>query len=325
MRKVLASLLVVAWAAVSPASAAAGPLLDGAVGFIGKLEAATGMKIAVLDRIDRTEEFWARSAAILCQKTGEDWCTQDVMFMTSNTEPMGQSHIIQYVPKGTSTRKLVCAVIPPMPDIDPSYVGEAFGTGYQNAQQYPTTDAMAAWLMLYHAAHCLDTTATVRSEDRATAFATLGLGLMQGAPEFTPGINRVAARKIGVMTGNDAAYWAAGAAERVLLDYWKDQVGGILRDSFRCVVTVVRNTSVDVEKIRRDGSITSGENCSAGGSGSGATARGTVSDANLWVWMYANGGLGAPPEPYQPFDAVGGDNEAAAAYVLRTANQLSGN
>ncbi|NTF17485.1 hypothetical protein G6L37_03600 [Agrobacterium rubi] len=326
MRKFLkAALLSASIAAASVTSASAGELLDKAISFVGELEAATGTKIAILERMERTEEFWARSAAILCQKTGDNWCSNDVMFMTANTEPSGQSQILQYIPEGTSTTKIVCALIPPMPNIDPSFVGEAYGTMYQTATQYPGRDEMAAWLVLYHAAHCLDTTATRKSEERAAAFATLGLGLMQGGHGFVPGLHRVAARRIAVMTQLDEAYWAAGTAERILLDHWKSQVASILRNRYGCSVTVTQSTSIDIENIRRDSALPVGMDCSAPSETSSGGARTILTDANLWIWMYGEGGLGAPPVPYGQFAAVGGANVTTARYILETANDLSGN
>lgn len=324
MMKVLRSVgLALAIATGASASAQAGTYLNQAASFIANLEQASGMKIAVLERRERTEEFWARSAAILCEKTGDNWCANDLLFMTSNTEPSGQSSIIQYVPSGSTTTKVVCAVIPPMADIDPTFVAEAYGNQYADPYAYPTPDAMAAWLLLYHAAHCLDTTATVRAEDRAAAFATLGLGVMQGAHGFVPGLHRVAARRIAVLTKIDAAYWAAGTAERILLDHWKAQTATILRNSYGCDVTVVANSSINIENISRDSALTPGDDCT---SQSGTTrGRTTLTDSNLWIWMYGEGGLGAPPLPYTQFDAVGGPNRAAARYILDTANALSGN
>jgi hypothetical protein len=325
MRKLISAVcLSAALTLTSWSQAAAGPLLDSAISFVSEIEKSSGMLIAVLERKDTSEEFWARSAAILCDKTGDNWCSNDVLFMTSNTEPSGQSQIIQYRPEGTSTTKIVCALIPPMADIDPSFVGEAYGTMYQTAEQYPGRDEMAAWLVLYHAAHCLDNTATVNAEARATAFATLGLGLMQGGHGFVPGLHRVAARRIGVMTNIDAAYWAAGTAERILLDYWKKQVADILGKSYGCSVTVVANSSIDIERIARDSELPQGADCSVPESGAG-TPRTTLTDANLWIWMYGQGGLGAPPVPYSQFAPLGGPSKAAATYILQTANGLSGN
>jgi len=326
MRKLIrAACLSVAITACSTSAAVSGEYLDKAVAFVANLEQATGMKIAVLERMERTEDFWARTAAILCEKTGDNWCANDVVFMTSNTEPSGQSNILQYVPNGTSTTKVVCALIPPMPDIDPSFVGEAYGTMYSGASAYPNRDEMAAWLILYHAAHCLDTMATVNAEERATAFATLGLGLMQGAHGFVPGRHRVAARRIAVMTQLDAAYWAAGTAERILLDHWKNQVAYILRNSYGCSVTIVANSSIDIENIKRDSDLPDGMDCSPTTENGTAGGRTTLTDANLWIWMYGEGGLGAPPVAYGQFAAVGGANRTTAKYVLDTANGLSGN
>lgn len=325
MRKLLSAAclsLAVAMSSVAPAHAAT--LTEKAISFVSQIESATGMKIAVLERNDNTETFWARTAAILCDKTGDAWCSDDVMFMTSNTEPSGQSQIIQYIPNGTTTTKIVCALIPPMTGIDPSFVGEAYGTMYQSAEQYPGSDEMGAWLVLYHAAHCLDTTATANAEARATSFATLGLGLMQGGYGFVPGLHRTAPRRIAVMTNIDAAYWAAGTSERILLDFWKNQVADILRNNYGCVVTLIANSSIDTENIKRDSDLPAGLDCSAPASGAGSP-RTTLTDANLWIWMYGQGALGTPPVTYSQFDPIGGPTAAAAKYILDTANSLSGN
>ncbi|WP_327210982.1 hypothetical protein [Rhizobium leguminosarum] len=326
MRKLIAAAFIAAATFWSGAASAAGPLTTNALAFIPYMEKSSGLKIAVLDRIEDTQLFWARTAAILCEKTNDPWCSQNVQFMTANTEPSGFSQIIQYKIAGGATKQ-VCALLPPVETIDPSYVGEAFGTPFTNVAAYPNYDEMSAWLILYHAAHCLDNTATADPEARATAFATLGLSLMQGSPIFVPGVNRDAATRIAVMTKLDAAYWAAGTGERILLDYWKNIVAYKLRTGYGCNVSVVQNTSIDVEAIHRDQKLPQGGDCSSSGTGSGngagsgGGANTTLTDANLWIWMYGNGGLGAPPAAYSAF-APFGSVQAAADYILSTANVL---
>lgn len=330
MKKLLSTLALAAGLVCSASYAhAAGPLTTRAITFVSAVEQVSGMKIAVLDRIEETEVFWARTAAILCEKTGDNFCEDNVRFMTANTEPSGQTQIMQYTSGGSKAVKQVCALLPPIDTIDPSFVGEAFGTMFSNASEYPSNDAMAAWLVLYHAAHCLDTTETRDPEARATAFATLGLGLLEGGTGFTPGIQRVSARRIAVLTKIDAAYWAAGTAERILLDYWKNQIAYILRNSYQCNVVVPTNTSIDIERIKRDGRLGQGADCSSGPGGGdygggvgGGGAHTTLTDANMWIWMYGSGGLGAPPSPYVPFAPLGSDR-AAATYMLTTADRLS--
>lgn len=326
MKRFLTAAFVAAATIWNGSPSMAGPLTDNAIAFIPYLEKSSGLKIAVLDRIEDTQLFWARTAAILCQKTNDPWCSQDVQFMTANTEPSGFSQIMQYKVEGGATKQ-VCAVLPPVTAIDPSYVGEAFGTQFTNVAAYPSNDEMSAWLILYHAAHCLDNTATPNPEARATAFATLGLSLMQGSPVFVPGINRDAATRIAVMTKIDAAYWAAGTGERILLDYWKNIVAYKLRTGYGCNVNVVQNTSINVEAIPRQSSLPQGGDCSSSavgtgnGGGSGGGANTTLTDANLWIWMYGNGGLGAPPAAYSAFAPLG-SAQAAADYILQTANTL---
>src|SRR5690606_6444863 len=158
---------------------------------------------------DDTRMFWVRSAAILCQKTGENFCDADVRFMRSNTEPMGQSHIIEYRSARDGKTKRVCAIIPPIPNIDSSAVAEAYGNP-SPLHQTPNSAEGYSWLMLYHASHCLDGEFNAAEENRATALATLGLAVLEGAPGFTAPAERSPARTMALMTGLSTAYWAAG-------------------------------------------------------------------------------------------------------------------
>lgn len=326
MKKVLSTIVLAAGLLCISASAYAGPLTKKALSFVSTVEETTGLKIAILDRIEDPLAFWVRTAAILCQKTGDNFCEDNVRFMTANTEPSGQTQILQYTTKKGGPVKQVCALLPPVSNIDPSFVGEAFGTMFQNPNDYPSNDAMAAWLVLYHAAHCLDTIETRDPEARATAFATLALGLIEGGPGFTPGIQRVSARRIAVITKIDAAYWAAGTAERILLDYWKNEIAYILRSRYQCNVSVPTSTSIDIERIRRDSKLEKGADCSSTGggvsNGGGSAANTTLTDANMWIWMYGKGGIGAPPSPYTAFAPLG-NASAAARYILATSEKLA--
>ncbi|WP_196223118.1 hypothetical protein, partial [Roseibium sp. RKSG952] len=288
------------------------------------LEGATGAQIAILDRIENTHQFWVNTAAVLCEKTGDPFCEEDVRFMTANTEPAGMSRIIEYSVDGKAKR--VCAVLPPVETIDPTYVAEAFGQGIPAIGQTPGTQETAAWLSLYHAAHCLDGELSEIEDERAATFATLGLAILQGHPGFTPGIHRADWRKLAVMSGYGSAYWGAGIAERVFLDMWKTEAAEEIRATLNCDITVVGNTSIDIESIPRDTKIPDDERCvgpidmATGQRTTGGT--GVVSDSNLWIWMYGTGGVDAPPEPYA-YTKLFASMQLAARYALDTANQLT--
>lgn len=301
--------------------------------FITALESVTGVQIAILERRDNPAEFWARSAAILCEKTGSNWCAEDMRFMTSNTEFMGMSHILEYNHDSKGTRR-VCAVLPPMPDIDPTFVADAYGTERPSIYDFPSSAETAAWLTMYHAAHCLDTALSDQEENRAVAFATLGLSLMGGDYKFLPGRVRSSARQIAVMTGRASAYWAAGTGERILMDLWKQETADVLRQNYSCYPTIQPSTTIDIERVRRDSQIPDGQNCSAQASGGGnggmrTNPQGNITDANLWLWLYgpqgggtSNPKLGVPPTEYPPFKSFR-DFNTAASYVLETANKLA--
>jgi len=306
---------------------------------ISALEANTGQKIAILDRVEDPQMFWARSAAILCQKTGDSFCDKDMQFMKSNTEPSGMSQLIEYKGKNGQVKR-VCAVLPPINKIDASYLADAMGTGRPKPQDVAPDADTQAWITLYHAAHCLDTNGSDFEEKRAAAFATLGLVIIDADPSFTAGMRRSPPRQLAVISGQESAYWAAGVGERLVMDLWKREAADRLRDDFSCDATVVPNTSIDMERTPKHSQLTPGQACEAGpqqdGTGqeaqayvpgkgvtfSSATAKGTVSDENLWVWMYGTGGLGVPPKPWRPWKMFGSAEEAAD-YALKTAESLA--
>lgn len=291
------------------------------VAFIAALESVSGMPIATLDRVDNTQEFWARSAAILCDKTGETFCDTDMRFMTQNTEPSGFSQIIEYKSK-TGATKRVCAILPPVDSIDPSYVAEAFTGGFTVEDDYPSNASTAAWLYLYHAAHCLDTpTGSATEENRAAAFATLGLTILQGDPRFTYPNETGQSRRIATMIKNSSAWWAAGTGERILFDQFKAETADVLKKKHGCNAQVLAATTIDTTKIPRANKLTAGQDCGQVGNGS-ARSPGVVSDANVWIWMYGTGGVGAPPVDYSPAKMFKSLNDAAT-YTLSTANKLA--
>ncbi|MCS4089761.1 hypothetical protein [Rhizobium sp. BK176] len=292
------------------------------ISFVAALESISGVPIATLDRVDNTQEFWARSAAILCEKTGDNFCDEDMRFMTQNTEPSGFSQIIEYKVGTTGQTKRVCALLPPIDNIDPSYVGEAFTGSFVREDQYPSETSMSAWLYLYHAAHCLDTAMSDQEENRAVAFATLGLTILQGDPSFTTPAVTGQSRRIATMIKKDSAWWAAGTGERILFDEFKAEAASILRSSYNCNAQVVSATTIDTTNITRATRLDPAQNCSAATSGTGVQNPGVVTDGNLWIWMYGSGGIGAPPVDYTPAKMFSSMN-AAASYTLTTANRLA--
>jgi hypothetical protein len=291
------------------------------ISFVAALESVSGVPIATLDRVDNTQEFWARSAAILCAKTGDNFCDDDMRFMTQNTEPSGFSQIIEYKVGSTGQTKRVCALLPPVDTIDPSYVGEAFTGSFVREDEYPSETSMAAWLYLYHAAHCLDSAMNDNEENRAVAFATLGLTILQGDPLFTAPDRTGQSRRIATMIKNDSAWWAAGTGERILLDEFKAETASILRSSYNCNAQVLSATTIDTTRIARASTLDPAQNC-APSAGAGVQSPGVVSDANLWIWMYGTGGLGAPPVDYTAAKMFSSMN-AAATYIMATANKLA--
>jgi hypothetical protein len=290
------------------------------VAFVAALESVSGVPIATLDRVDDPQEFWARSAAIICSKTGDPFCDTDMRFMTQNTEPSGFSQIVEYKVGSTGQTKRVCALLPPVDNIDPSYVGEAFTGSFVLESEYPSETSMSAWLYLYHAAHCLDSTFSDAEENRAIAFATLGLTILQGDTLFSAPDKTGQSRRIATMIKNDSAWWAAGTGERILFDHFKGETAAILRKDYGCNAQVQSATSIDTTRITRDSSLKSGEDCAP--QGDNGPSNGVVSDSNLWIWMYGSGGLGAPPVAYTPAKMFS-DLRAAARYTIDTAVKLA--
>lgn len=297
-------------------------LASAVAAFILAVESTSGVPIAMLDRIDDPQRFWVRSAAILCEKTQAYFCDTDMRFMTANTEPLGQSHIIEYR-AGDGSTKRVCAVIPPMKEVEPYSVSEAFGSyAYGGPDSLPDPEWTSQWLTLYHVAHCLDTALSAQEEARAVAFATMGMHLLDGDVTFTPGINRSPARKMAVLTGFDQAWWAAGTSERILLEHWKDESVQKLWSQHRCQATAVAADSIDVERLPRDSAIAAQDSCWRDHGYGPVDQPARVTDANLWIWMFGSGGVGAPPYPWEPMKPFA-SMEAGAAYVLQTANSLA--
>jgi hypothetical protein len=288
--------------------------------FITALESVSGTPIAILDRVDDPQEFWARTAAILCDKTGDNFCDTNVRFMTANTEPSGYSQIVEYKVGKTGETKRVCALLPPTDTIDPSFVAEAFTGAFTRENDYPSNASTAAWLYLYHAAHCLDTEMSKAEDNRAIAFASLGLTILQGDPLFTSSGEKGQSRLIATMIKKNAAYWAVGTGERILFDQFKQDVATVLRKR-QCNAVVQKSDEINTPKIKRDSALTPGQDCSWAAGGAYRNS-GSVTDSNVWIWMYGHGGLGAPPIEYKPAEMFP-TMQDAAKYTWATAVSLA--
>src|SRR3546814_5993929 len=90
--------------------------------------------------------------------------------MTANTNPMGFARIIQYE-NAEGQQRLVCALLPPMPNISPSFAATGISAGgIFTHMNLPNEDQTEAWLMLMNAARCLDREGSHFEEKRADAF-----------------------------------------------------------------------------------------------------------------------------------------------------------
>ena len=279
-----------------------------AIAFIMALEQISGTPIAILERKDDPQDFWARSAAILCDKTGDSFCDTDMRFMTQNTDPMGYSQVIEYKPAKGEPTKRVCAILPPTDTIDPTFVAEAFTGKVAREEEYPSNASVQAWLYLYWASQCLNTKMDSGEEKRAIAFASLGLTILQGDPLFTADKGKGQSRTIATMIKRDAAYWGVGTGERLLFDQFKAEVAKKL-NARGCNAVVAGSNEIDTPKIPRDESLKAGEDCATIDQTTQMSS-GRVTDSNVWLWMYREN-LGHPPYEYKPAKMFNSLNEAA--------------
>lgn len=323
----------------------AGILAGVALQVVTALEAVSGMPIAILERTgDDPKMFWERTTEILCEKTESFFCEEDVHFMTANTNPMGFARIIAYE-NNEGQQRLVCALLPPVPNISPSFAATGISAGglfsYQNL---PNEDHTEAWLTLMNAARCLDREGSKFEEKRADAFATLALTLMEGDPIFTNGIDITAARFFSGMRNEPTMRWSANVGERILLDLWKGEAAQVLNQNHGCAASLAHSTNIDVPSIPRDTALPmyrcagiTTYNWYEGQSHVSFGLQGDVTDRNLHLWMYGEespqkfwGGyyvgdapvLGAPPKPWTPFKMFQ-SYEAAVEYIWQTADSIA--
>lgn len=281
--------------------------------FVNAVSAQTGLPVVLLNRIDDIQEFWADAAQRICATTGDSFCSTDVQFMTDNTEITGMSRLITYTSNGET--KKVCAVLPPIDDIDQNIVAESLGgTIMASAADKADSTSTWVWLTLYHVASCFYSDDTTLDLKRYASFATLGTAILEGEPDFTKPDTRSDFRKLAVASNSLAAYWAGGYGERLLFNLWETETAASLRNTYGCSVNVNSGSTLDTENITRDTTLGSTVDCS-----SGSTVE--VNDNNLWLWMY-NAGIGAPPVSYNS-NLLFSDLNEAVKYTFNTAWDLA--
>lgn len=326
MRHVMAFLAAFAAGVLSISQAdAQSALASQAITAIESLERATQMQIVILERTgDDPGQFWYRSMQKLCQKTGENWCEQDLtQVLTDTTNPLGWARVLSYT--APSGQKKVCAILPPKQGISEGYVATGLsGGGIYDYRDLPTSEEAEAFLYLMHAGHCLASSDGGADQKRADAFAALSLTLIEGNSVFVPGRDVTPARKFSFYRNREASRWAVSVGERVLLDLWKREAAAALQQRFSCQATVVDSTNIDTQAIQRQASLPPDADCTTRAGG----ARGNVSDENLWLWTVGGtfgGGwptVGLPPQPYSPFKSFP-SMDAGVAYAWETSGSIA--
>lgn len=313
---------------VAPANAQSG-LAQIAVDAIASLERAGKMDIVVLERTgDDPGQFWYRAMQKLCQKTGENWCDQDLtQVLTDTTNTLGWARVLTYK-TAAGAQKKVCTILPPKEGISAGYTatGMAGGGTVFDWRDLPTSSHAEAFLYLMHAGSCLSEGSNAAlDEKRADAFAALTMTLIEGSPAFVPAQGVTPARKFSFFRNRESTRWAVSLGERILLDLWKKEAADQLRQRNSCQTTVVASTNLDTESIQRQTGLPPDADCTT----RAGAPRGNVSDENLWLWTGAGAVLGAgwpttslPPQPYSPFKSFGSFDEGVA-YAWATAGSIA--
>lgn len=296
-------------------SAMAGATLS----LINALQSIAGYPIVVLDRAgDDPSVFWHNAAVKLCGRTGENWCDQDLVSVTNTTDPLGWSRLVHYQGRTSGQQKTVCMILPPADDVSPSMVANGLSAGaYTNIYKLPTNPDTWVWLMLLWAGDCIADSDLAKADRRAQAFATLGLGMIDADPISTRG-GVSPARWWQVFKYPDLNRWAANLTERYSWDVWKNQVQTAAVTQIGCTMTVVPNTDTATDAIVHDETLAPADACI--GFGGGATQTGSVTDQNLWIWMYMSPiGTAIDWQPYQGF----ADWNASVRWTWSTADTLA--
>lgn len=323
-------------------------LAGAALTVVMALEQLTGMPIVIAEREVDIQKFWDATATALCEKTGDNFCSESVQFIKDSTAAEGFSTILEYVGDDES-RKLACIVLPPSPDLSSSDVAYEMADGSLfGYSDLPAKNKLDAWLTMHWAARCLDRDGSFQEEARADAFAAMAVALIQGDPEFTRYPLETPARKFAFIRNQSTTEAAVDLAERHMLDLWKPEAATALR-SQSCNASATPSQDRRVSRIQRDVELPTCASEQEGGQfGSsipglpGGYAGGpsvSVTDANLHLWMYgeprdqqfakerlhgeANPTTGAPPTVWHPFKGFS-STQAAVEFMWREASSLTG-
>lgn len=307
--------------AVTPAFA--GPLVEEAKKVVTGLEEMSGRPIAVLTRVDNDPgEFWYKATQALCEATGDNWCENELSFLTDTTNQLGWARVITYKDEEDKV-KTVCALLPPRPNLNAGYAATALSGGMViSGPLLPSNEEMEAYLWLLHAGSCLAEAGGDQEQVRADAFATLALTLIEGDHQFVGAYAITPSRRFNALRNEEETRWATNIGERLLLELWKEETADVLRD-IPCQVTVVPSDDLNTDFIERDAALPASDDCQSAAPTGFKT--GKVTDKNLWIWTGDFGGptFAMPPEPYVPFKMFDTYGEAMV-YTWGASNQLAG-
>jgi hypothetical protein len=322
-----------------------------AMAVVSAVEALSGMPMVMVQRTDDPSIFWETTNAALCQRTNRELCGVklfNVENMKANTDPLGSARSVFYqTPAGRVSG--VCLIMPPKEDLSASYAATVLSSGsVMRFDWLPQRQEVRAWLLMNHAARCLDHKGDGAEERRADAFSSSMLALIQGSTAFTDGVGVTPARRFGQMRNGPAVNPIVNAIERSFLDIWKQESKASL-DAAPCIATVSMSTTVDTPAILRDQTLgyTCGTTINEEGPSGTSVVRQVPSDAmitdgNLHLWMrgyWWNGTdqiqildrltqrplpvVGEPPVPWTPFKPFTSARDAVL-YSWRIADIVSG-
>lgn len=317
MRRISSLILAVALSlAPATAFAQAVDIVGEAKNIIADLSEIGNRPIAVLTRVDNDPgQFWYKAMQALCDATGDNWCEDQVRFLTDTTNQLGWAKTFTYKGDNGAT-KTVCALLPPRRGINPGYVANGLSSGgVYSAYDLATSVETEAYLILLHAASCLNNDGGDRETRRADVFATLALTLIQGDSDFVGAYDVTPSRLFNKLRSSSATRWGTNVGERLLLDLWKDEAAVSLNKA-GCHVTVTASDNLNTDYITRT------RNGDAGSCSDSENRNGQLTDENLWSWTSGSYGVNLPPAPYSAFKMF--DNiPAGVSYAWSTADQLS--
>lgn len=334
-----------------------GPLYAIALNVVIALEQLTGMTMVILERGGSIVQFRDNAAAAICERTGDDFCGEDLEFISATSAGEGWSLIMSYKDDNDET-KTICLLLPPSPQLSSTYLTHAMAQEGKVlvADELPTDNQGHAFLMMHWAARCLDRNGSLQEEQRADAFSTMALALIEGDPLFTRYSEETPARKFAQVRNANAINTAVDHAERWMMDIWKDEAARALR-STECQAQVVPSNNKRVSQIPRDGSASACFREEQRGQASWdmnyvtnpiapitetiivPNGRAPVTDGNLHLWMYgeprneiarkernghpSNPIVGAPPEEWSPFKGFQNTREAVR-FIWTSASSIAG-